>query len=622
MYKGVKEMKKKIPRRDFLKAVPSAVFMMALAGKGTTFSSSLFSSSSSSRIKLEPFDYQGVWLLKSRWQEQYQSARDFYLGISNDDILKGFREAAGLHAPGKTLGGWCRKNSSTVFGQLLSGMSRMYRATGDSAMREKAMYLMTEFAKTVKPNGDCGMRHYAYDKLVCGLVDMQKYADCKKAIILLEKITDWARKTLSRENIPATPKKIYHYYGKPQEWYTLSENLYRAYQLTGNPMFKDFAKVWLYHQYWNKFADKAAPADAHGVHAYSHVNAFSSAAMAYAVKGDPVFLQIIKNAYDYMQDKQCFATGGYGPVEHFVSSNGSLGRSLETRYDTFETSCGSWAGFKLSRYLMQFTGEARYGDWIERLLYNGIGAALPIAEGGKNFYYSDYRVGGGMKVYNWDTFTCCSGTYIQNVADYHNLIYFKNNFGIFVNLYVPSEVIFNRPEGEVKLVQDTCYPEEETSTLTLQMKQAMDFQVSFRVPGWAKDVSVNVNGSLSNIRCQPGSWASVRRTWNPGDRLEIKISLKFRKQPVDRWHPHRVAVVRGPVVMVQDASHQNPEFRLPEEDDEMNRWLVPTDEPGTFRLEPLSGRPESLRMLPFYSVGEAYPYRMYFDLRALPEILW
>ena len=66
---------------------------------------------------------------------------------------------------------------------------------------------------------------------------------------------------------------------------------------------------------------------------------------------------------------------------------------------------------------MQFTGEARYGDWIERLLYNAIGAALPVTERGSNFYYSDYRVGGGMKVYNWDTYTCLSGTYIQNLAD-------------------------------------------------------------------------------------------------------------------------------------------------------------------------------------------------------------
>ena len=44
-----------------------------------------------------------------------------------------------------------------------------------------------------------------------------------------------------------------------------------------------------------------------------------------------------------MQDTQCYATGGYGPNERFMSVNGSLGKALETRSDNFETLCGSWA---------------------------------------------------------------------------------------------------------------------------------------------------------------------------------------------------------------------------------------------------------------------------------------
>src|SRR5262249_53074480 len=157
----------------------------------------------------------------------------------------------------------------------------------------------------------------------------------------------------------------------------------------------------------------ADPQNANGVHAYSHVNTFSSAAMAYAVTGDAKYLNIIKNAYDFLQNVQCYATGGFGPSEFIVSSDGGLGRSLDTRTDSFETGCGSWAAFKLGRYLIGFTAEARYGDWMERILYNGIGSALPVAEGGKNFYYSDYRAAGAMKVYNWEAWTCCSGSYIQ-----------------------------------------------------------------------------------------------------------------------------------------------------------------------------------------------------------------
>ena len=280
----------------------------------------------------------------------------------------------------------------------------MYRATGDTGVRDKARYLLTEWGKTVKPDGDCRMRHYPFDKMVCGLVDMRKYAEDTNAVPLLDKTAAWARHTFEHTDMIVVPSHNTMYYGRPQEWYTLSENLYRAYQVTGDNSYKSFAEMWLYPQYWNKFAKTAAPADAQGVHAYSHVNTFSGAAMAYEVTQDPNYLTIIKNAYDFLQNTQCYATGGYGPNERFMSSDGSLGRALETRSDTFETLCGSWAAFKLSRYLMRFTGQARYGDWIERLVYNGSGAALPLRAGGRNFYYSDYRTSGGMKVDYWGKF--------------------------------------------------------------------------------------------------------------------------------------------------------------------------------------------------------------------------
>src|SRR5579862_9892027 len=92
-------------------------------------------------IKIHTFDYDGVRLLQSRWGDQFQHGRDFYLNVSNDDILQGFRSEAGLACPGKPLGGWCDKDSSTVFGQWLSGMARIYHATNDTAMRNKASYL-------------------------------------------------------------------------------------------------------------------------------------------------------------------------------------------------------------------------------------------------------------------------------------------------------------------------------------------------------------------------------------------------------------------------------------------------------------------------------------------------
>jgi DUF1680 family protein len=621
---------RKIPRRDFLKAVPVAAGVLVGSSKvAASFgfapkarSAAANPSDSSSRLRIEAFDYQGVKLRNSRWQTQVQTARDYYLNVSSDDILCGFRAAAGLPAPGKPLGGWCAKDSQTVFGQWLSGMARMYRATGDSALRDKASYLLAEWAKTIKPDGDCAMHHYSYDKMVCGLVDLKLYADHPDAVPLLEKITDWAASTFAHTNMIVVPNHNTLYYGMPQEWYTLAENQFRAYQLTGNPKFKNFGEIWLYHDYWNKFANTSSPMDAQGVHAYSHVNTFSSAAMAYAVTGDPSYLRIVKNFYDFMQNTQCFATGGYGPNERFMASDGSLGKSLETRSDTFETMCGSWAGFKVSRYLTEFTGEARYGDWVERLLYNGAGAALALRPGGRNFYYSDYRTSGGMKVDYWDNYTCCSGTLFQDMADYHNLIYYKDDSSLYVSQYLPSEVTWSRPEGDVTLVQETGYPETEEITLTLAMKQSANFSLKLRVPAWSKDMAVKVNGTDAGISCKPGEWAVLNRAWNSGDRVDVRIPLRLRMSAVDRQHPKRVAIVRGPVVLALDYNYHDPAFTLPDNEDDLNKWLVTDGSPNVFRVARPDGRPVRLKFRPFYDFAEDFPYLMYFDLNQQPYALW
>lgn len=631
-----------IPRREFLKTVPAAAYAVSVAANAAGMSASPAQSAASAGVvRIEAFDYDGVTLLPSRWKSQVDEARAFYLSISNDDILHGFRKAAGLSAPGKPLGGWCGEDSSTVFGQWLSGMSRLSRATSDTALKNKAITLFTEWAKTVPASGDARMGHYAFDKLVCGLVDLAHYAGHREIIPVLSRVTAYANRTFQRPQAPVadiTDNKAY--YGRPQEWYTLGENLLRAYQLTGDATYRTFAEEWFYHGYWHKFVASSSPDDAHGVHAYSHVNTFSSAALAYEVTGSANFLSVIKNAYDYLRQFQCYATGGYGPNERFMKTDGSLGRALDTRSDTFEAVCGSWGGFKLSRYLMRFTGEARYGDWIERLFYNGVGAALHVKDDVRNFYYADYRVGGGMKVYNWDTCTCCSGTYLQNMADFHNIIYFKDADTLYVNLYMPSTVNWRSPTGDVQLTQDTKYPDAETSRMTMQMGAPATFALRFRVPSWTTKLSATVNGATVEMDAAPDTWAAIRREWKSGDVIELRIPLTLRMEAVDRQHPDRVAVVRGPVVMVLEGAYHDPNFRLPMNDSDLNTWLVPetgstlasgvwstgltppADPVTIFRVAPPDKSPVRLRFRPFYEVGENYPYFMYFDRQSLPWKLW
>lgn len=619
-------MSNEIARRDFLKAIP--VGMGALAYGYNSFAS-VSSLSGPGKNVLEPFGYEGVQLSDSRWKQQIEDARDFYFNLSNDDILHGFRAAAGLPAPGKTLGGWARVSTGGLLGDWISAMARLYRATGDTALWNKAVYLMSEWGKTI---GSDGNPRAEFAKINCGLVDMQLYGGNASAIPLLDKCTGWAIKNINRARIPANPNS-WQYSGHPGEWYKLAENLYRAYLLTGDQKYKDFGDVWLYHSYWNKFANTSDPPDAHGVHAFSHCNTFSSAAMHYAVTGDPKSLAIIRNAYDYFQNRQCYATGGYGPNERLMASDGSLGKSLETRTDCFETECGSWAGFKLSDHLIRFTGEPRYGDWIERLLYNGLGASLHIHGAGRNFYYSDYRMAGGIKVYRWDNFTCCSGTYFQNLADLYNLIYYRSPGALYVNLYLPSSVVWSHDGQKITIAQQTEYPVTDTGVLSVQMERSAKFDLNFRVPEWCKGMSLKVNGSPASVVCKPGTWAKLSRTWNPGDKVELNTPMPLRMEPVDRQHPDRIAVVRGAVVLGLDADYHDPAFELPDNDEALNKWLVPQDHlqlahyttqpavPGMFRIERPDGRKVRLMFRPFYAYEQGFPYQMYFDRKDWPYSL-
>jgi DUF1680 family protein len=499
-------------------------------------------------------------------------------------------------------------------------MARSARATKDSAMRDKACFWVDEWAKTIDADRNLPLWHYTFEKMVGGLLDMHLYAGHPQALALMEKITRRAVKSLDRERVPANRAPWELHSGRPLEWYTVAENLYRAHALTGDPLYREFADVWLYPAYWNKFLATAAPGDASGVHAYSHVNSFSSAAMAYEVSGDERYLRAMRNAYDFMQDTQCFATGGYGPAERILPADGALGEALEQRVDSCEVPCCSWAAVKLAKYLIRFTGEARYGDWIERLLYNAIGAALPIVANGKHFYYASYHLGAAMKTYSRNNFTCCSGTYFQNVAEYRDLIYFTDRDGLYVNLYLPSE--FAWEEGRVTLT--TRYPEADAISIRFAPtpgKRRRSLAFHFRVPGWSQGMTIALNGVAQKIPVEPGKWAVLRRAWGPDDEVRLTIPLRFRRQAVDRQHPDRVALLRGPVVYAQEVVHKAMSV-IPASDEDLDRLMVPLQEdPSLFRIanEEVVGFRNAF--LPFYRFPEVTAYRMYAD-PSLRRELW
>jgi uncharacterized protein len=461
------------------------------------------------------------------------------------------------------------------------------------------------------------MAPYPWEKLVCGLVDLQRYGGYE-TMPVLERTTEWAARTFDRTRRLADD---YDFWGAgpggTSEWYTLPENLYRAYLLSGNPHFKEFGDVWLYDEYWRQFVETDELSDVVTGHAYSHVNSFSSAAMAYAISGDPRYLDSCVHAYDFLQRTQCYATGGYGPDERLMGLEGHLGRSLDLYAGHAEIPCGTWAAFKLSRYLMGFTGEARFGDWIETLLYNGIGAALPTEPDGKTYYYGDYRISSGLKQHYWHEWPCCSGTYLQTVADYHNVIYFQDDAGLAVNLFVPSEATWNQEGQTVRLRQETRYPDVETTELTVHAERPLRLRLRLRVPGWCEGIDVRLNDAPLAVDGAPGNWATIEREWQPGDRVSARLPMALRMVPVDAHHPRRVAIMFGPVVLGQDEACCRRPFALAPGEDLSSR-LVREEETLRFHIRDTAPERHPRFLQPFYEFPAFWPYWIYFDLDAPP----
>ena len=570
-------------------------------------------SSSFSVETIREVDYADVRLTGGPLKEQFDRIYASYLALDNDRLLKVYRQRAGLPAPGEDMGGWYDADGFVPghsLGQYISGLARFARITGDQAAYDKTRALVRGFAATL------GAHHYPFaskkaeitwpcyilDKHEIGLIDAYRLAGVTEAKEILSEVIHGALPYIpdhTYDRGPNSPKQAPY-----DEPYILPENLFQSYEITGNPALFALAQKYLLNaEYFEPLArgEDVLP----GKHAYSHVIALSSGAKAYEALGENRYLQAIRNAWDLLETTQRYASGGWGPKETFVQPHrGELAKSITSTHDHFETPCGCYAQCKLARYLLRFTGDARYGDGLERVLYNTLlGAKDPDGEG-RFFYYSDYHPD-TVKTYYHAKWPCCSGTLVQGVADYAINVYFLSAQGIYVNLFTPSEVSWRQNGIPVRLLQSTSYPVEGSIELRVRTPTPVSFTIFVRVPGYLTEpAEIMVNGKLFSGPAEPRTFAAIGRIWRDQDTIEIAFPLRPRIEPIDDRDPHLVSVMRGPLMLVAingTAELASRQLLLPEA-------LTPSNGGRLkYRHDGLE-----FELVPFYQVGDER-YTTYFQ---------
>jgi hypothetical protein len=522
---------------------------------------------------LKEFSYGDVDLAPGLPQTQFDRTQSVLLSLNEDSLLKPWRLRAGLSAPGPDLGGWydelpLHKTESGghgfapahCFGQWISALSRGYAVNRDARTKAKLERLLALYEPAISGRFYTNFRFpaYNYDKMVIGLIDAHRFANLSSAQRLLDRTTDAAEPHLPpraldrdepqrqwRKSIGENTSDDYTW----DESYTLPENLYLAWERGAGERYKRLASRFLLDRtYFDPLSENKNILAHH--HAYSFCNALSSAMQAYLAEGSQKHLRAASNAFEMINATQSFATGGWGPDESFSApDSGVLYASLAKTHRGFETPCGSYAHSKLTRYLLRVTRDGRYGDSMERVLYNTVFGAKPLQPDGRAFYYSDYH-SSGSKTYFPDAWPCCSGTLPQVAADYRIMTYFRDDDGVFVNLFLPSALRWTTPRGATcKLVQSGDYPFEDRVKMSLRISQPSEFSLRVRVPAWsASGVVFRLNGARVPAPVTKG-FAVIRRRWLDGDRVDLELPMPLRLEAIDPIHRDTVALVRGPLVL-------------------------------------------------------------------------
>ncbi len=539
-----------LTRRELLTAGAAAAIGSAASGCGHA---------AGSPASLDEVPYEAVTVIDPTLAAQRANVTGVLLGLPEDGLLKPFRAMSGRVAPGPDLGGWYTFKPAynyrhddaglapgATLGQWCSAMSRLSAGGGPPTLREKALRLRGLLHESIGQGYFARTRFpaYSYDKLVCGLLDAHRLSGDGRAWDTLDRVTRAAGPSLPGH---AVDRDIQSRPGRDLSWmwdesFTLPENLYLAWSLGAGSRYRRMAERYLDDRTF--FEPLARGQDALvDRQAYSYVNALCSGMQAWLTGGSAMHLSAARHGFDILE-RQSFVTGGWGPDEQL--GPGGPYKSLAAGHNSFETPCGGYAHLKLTRYLLRATGEGRYGDSLERVLWNTVAGALPLGADGRSFYNADYSWT-GKRVYSEHRWPCCSGTLPQVAADHGINGYLRSPGQVWAVLYTAGALRWEESGAPVRLEQEGAWLEDGAARMRVKTPRPLRFELRLRVPGWAASHRVLVNGAPVETPLEKG-FAVIAREWRDGDTVELRAPFALRLETMP-GHPEIAALLWGPRVL-------------------------------------------------------------------------
>jgi len=432
-------------------------------------------------------------------------------------------------------------------GKSIDAAVRLAAYTNDEKVRSLKRHLVAEVIKTQEPDGYIGIlvpksRLWGmYDihemsYLVLGLANDYRYFGEKDSLAAARKLADHIMAGWSAE-----PSRIPN--GSRSGMYGVTTGLDAAlltlYQQTKDRRYLDFIVKFehLKLPQWNVIIKLTDPRWDDQRHAYVHMCLCVAQLQLYDIEPDPRLLEQAQRAIDFLtQQDGLLVSGSCSLLEGWhdtQAGDGLVSESCATAYLT-----------RMLDRLLRITGDAQFGNMMERAVYNALFAAQ--SPDGRNIRY--FTPLEGKREYFQDTF-CCPNNFRRIIAELPGMVCYRSGDGVAINLFAPSTAKFRLAGGRsVTIQQETNYPTSGLVKIAVTPSDATEFPLRLRIPRWCPKATLAIDG-LSAREVSPGKkFCEIRRTWKPGDVVTLDMPMPWRLVRGRKLQAGRVAMMRGPVV--------------------------------------------------------------------------